>query len=56
MAAILPTKLTHPFTPGRHKLTLRLELPSDLPADAGLNVELKRPADAAIQFDGVGGQ
>ncbi|MFN0017583.1 MAG: HEAT repeat domain-containing protein [Pirellulaceae bacterium] len=51
-----PTKLTHPFTPGRHKLTLRLELPSDLPVDASLNVELKRPADSAIQFDVVGGQ
>lgn len=51
-----PTNLTLPLTAGRHKLTLRLEFPSDLPADASLNVELKRPADSAIQFDVVGGQ
>ena len=51
-----PTKLTLPLTAGRHKLTLRLELPSDLRADASLSVELKRPAASNIQFDVVGGQ
>ena len=51
-----PTKLIHPLTPGRHKLTLRLNLSGDLSADASLNVELKRPADSVIQFDVVGGQ
>lgn len=51
-----PAKLTLPLTAGRHKLTLRLELPGDLPADASLNVDLKRPVDSAIQFDVVGGQ
>ena len=51
-----PRKLTLPLTAGRHKLTLRFELPSDLPADASLSVELKKPAGSNIQFDVVGGQ
>jgi len=51
-----PAKLTLPFTAGRHKLTMRLELPDDLPSDANLSVELKKPAGSNIQFDVVGGQ
>ena len=51
-----PAKLTLPFTAGRHKLTLRLELPDNLPSDANLSVELKKPAGSNIQFDVVGGQ
>ncbi len=51
-----PAKLTIPLTAGRHKLTLRLNLPSDLPEGASLKVELKKPADSSLQFDVVGGQ
>ncbi|MGI8982290.1 MAG: HEAT repeat domain-containing protein [Pirellulaceae bacterium] len=51
-----PAKLTLPLTAGRHKLTLRLELPSDLSTEAGLHVELKKPGGSNIQFDVVGGQ
>lgn len=51
-----PTTLTLPLTSGRHKLNLRLELPSNLPSDANLGVELKKPAASSIQFDIVGGQ
>lgn len=51
-----PASLTLPLTAGRHKLTLRLEFPSDLPPEASLHVELKKPAGSNIQFDVVGGQ
>ena len=51
-----PSKLTLPLTAGRHKLTFRLDLPGDLPADASLSVELTKPSESRIQFDVVGGQ
>lgn len=51
-----PQKLTFPLAAGRHKLTLRLDLAGGLPADASLNVELKKTAQSSLQFDVVGGQ
>ena len=53
-----PAKLELPVTPGRHKLTLRLELPpqSAKTPPAALKVELTRPAGSGVQFDVVGGQ
>jgi putative heme-binding domain-containing protein len=51
-----PTKLTLPLTAGRHKLTFRLDLTSDLPPDASLSVALKKPPESNIQFDVIGGQ
>lgn len=51
-----PAKLTLPLAAGRHKLTFRLDLATGLPADASLNVELKKPAQSSLQFDVVSGQ
>jgi putative heme-binding domain-containing protein len=51
-----PQKLTFPLAAGRHKLTFRLDLAGGLPADASLNVELKKPDQSSLQFDVVGGQ
>jgi putative heme-binding domain-containing protein len=51
-----PEKLTLLLSAGRHKLTLRLDLSSELPPDASLHIELKKPAGSSIQFDVVGGQ
>ncbi|MBC7853403.1 MAG: c-type cytochrome [Pirellulaceae bacterium] len=51
-----PAKVIVPLTTGRHKFTFRLELPSEVPADASLNVELIKPTESSIQFDVVGGQ
>jgi len=48
-------KLAVPVSAGRHKLTLRVELPADLPPTADLRLELHKPAGSSIQFDVVGG-
>jgi putative heme-binding domain-containing protein len=48
-------KLAVPVSAGRRKVTLRVELPADLPAAAELRLELHKPAGSSIQFDVVGG-
>jgi putative heme-binding domain-containing protein len=48
--------LTLPLTAGRHRVTLRLDLPRNLPATAALSLELKKPAGSSLQFDVIGGQ